>query len=71
MYYLLCFIGLLAIELAYFRIAAQFGITDRPNARSSHHKVTLRGGGIIFFFGAAAFFLASGGMYPWLSLIHI
>ena len=68
MYYLLCFIGLLAIELAYFRIAAQFGITDRPNARSSHHKVTLRGGGIIFFFGAAAFFLASGGMYPWFML---
>lgn len=68
MYYILCFIGLLAIELAYFSIARRTGITDTPNARSSHHSVTLRGGGIIFFFGAAAFFAASGWQYPWFML---
>ncbi len=39
-------------ELIYFRLADKFNIIDKPNARSSHSKVVLRGGGIIFGIGA-------------------
>lgn len=56
---------LVSAELLYFRIADKFNIIDKPNERSSHTKVVLRGGGIIFLFGAwlwAAFF---GLHYPW------
>jgi UDP-N-acetylmuramyl pentapeptide phosphotransferase/UDP-N-acetylglucosamine-1-phosphate transferase len=34
--------------LAYFRIADKYNIIDKPNERSSHTEVTIRGGGIIF-----------------------
>ena len=52
-------ISIIILELAYFRIADRFNIIDKPNERSSHKSITLRGGGIIFLFGAwlyAAFF---------------
>ena len=39
---------LLAAELVYFRIADHFNIIDKPNERSSHSNIVLRGGGIIF-----------------------
>ena len=39
---------LLAITLVYFRIADRFNIIDKPNQRSSHTQITIRGGGIIF-----------------------
>ena len=35
-------------ELAYFRIADKCNIIDKPNERSSHSTIVLRGGGIIF-----------------------
>jgi UDP-N-acetylmuramyl pentapeptide phosphotransferase/UDP-N-acetylglucosamine-1-phosphate transferase len=42
-------IGLLiGIELFYFKIANTYNIIDKPNSRSSHTSITLRGGGIIF-----------------------
>lgn len=50
---------LLAAELVYFRIADRFNIIDKPNQRSSHSSIVLRGGGIIFVLGLwiwAAFF---------------
>ena len=56
---------LVLAELLYFRIADKFNIIDKPNERSSHTRVVLRGGGVIFLFGAwlwAAFF---GVHYPW------
>jgi UDP-N-acetylmuramyl pentapeptide phosphotransferase/UDP-N-acetylglucosamine-1-phosphate transferase len=34
--------------LFYFRLAVQFKIIDKPNQRSSHSRITIRGGGIIF-----------------------
>ena len=46
--YLIIAILLLAAELVYFRVADRFNIIDRPNERSSHSTVVLRGGGIIF-----------------------
>ena len=54
MYYLLILVLLFLAELFYFRVADRCNIIDKPNERSSHTKVTLRGGGIIFYFGAFA-----------------
>lgn len=39
---------LLAAELIYFRIADKCNIIDKPNERSSHSSIVLRGGGVIF-----------------------
>lgn len=68
MFYLIVLVLLFAAELFYFRVADKCNIIDKPNERSSHTKVTLRGGGIIFYFGALAYFLASGFEYPWFML---
>jgi UDP-N-acetylmuramyl pentapeptide phosphotransferase/UDP-N-acetylglucosamine-1-phosphate transferase len=57
---------LLVTELVYFKIANHFNIIDRPNERSSHKRITLRGGGIIFYFGVLYYFLLNGFHYPWL-----
>ncbi len=57
--YLIITVLLLAAELVYFRIADKCNIIDKPNQRSSHSSIVLRGGGIIFVLGLwiwAAFF---------------
>ena len=46
--YLLIAVVLLLAELLYFRIADYFNIVDKPNERSSHSRIVLRGGGVIF-----------------------
>ena len=48
MMYALMFVLLLVAELLYFRIADKFNIIDKPNERSSHSSIVLRGGGVIF-----------------------
>ena len=63
--YPLIFVLLLVIELLYFRIADKFNIIDKPNERSSHTSVVLRGGGIIFLIGAWVWSLFYGFHYPW------
>ena len=68
MYYCILLILLFLTELLYFRIADKFNIIDKPNERSSHTRITLRGGGIIFYFGALAFFLTNHLEYPWFIL---
>lgn len=40
---------LFAIELLYFRIAKHYQIIDKPNDRSLHTNITIRGGGIIYW----------------------
>lgn len=47
---------LMIIMLLYFKIADHFNIIDKPNQRSSHTEITLRGGGIIFWFSALLYF---------------
>lgn len=42
------FLILLVLELLYFKIADRFNIIDKPNERSSHSTIVLRGGGIVF-----------------------
>lgn len=50
--------------LFYFRLAVQFKIIDRPNQRSSHSRITIRGGGIIFPIAIFLQALFSGFQYP-------
>ena len=62
-----CFIFglLLMLELLYFRIADKFNIIDKPNERSSHSTIVLRGGGIIFMLGLWIWVAFFGLGYPW------
>ena len=46
--YLIIAVILVAAELCYFKIADHFNIIDKPNQRSSHTRIVLRGGGVIF-----------------------
>ena len=68
MYYLVILVLLFLAELFYFKLADKCNIIDKPNERSSHTKVTLRGGGIIFYFGALVYFLTNHWEYPWFIL---
>lgn len=56
---------LLLLELVYFRVADQLNIIDKPNLRSSHTTITLRGGGIIFLFSAWVAAFLDGFAYPY------
>lgn len=66
MIYCVEFIILLAIEILYFRIADKCNIIDKPNERSSHSTIVLRGGGIIFMLGLWIWAVLFGFGYPWL-----
>ena len=46
--YIIIAVLLLAAELLYFKIADKCNIIDKPNERSSHSTIVLRGGGVIF-----------------------
>ena len=59
------FVILLALELLYFRIADKCNIIDKPNERSSHSTIVLRGGGIIFMLGLWIWTAFFGLGYPW------
>lgn len=52
-------------ELIYFRIADKCNIIDKPNERSSHSTIVLRGGGIIFLIGVWIWSAFFGFQYPW------
>ena len=45
------------IELIYFKVAIEYNIVDKPNVRSSHNYITIRGGGIIFQIVGMFFFV--------------
>ncbi len=65
MVYCVLFVLLLLAELVYFKIADKFNIIDKPNERSSHSSIVLRGGGIIFLIGAWIWSAFFGFPYPW------
>lgn len=48
MNYIIIILVLFSLELIYFKIADKYNIIDKPNHRSSHSSITLRGGGILF-----------------------
>lgn len=68
MIFAVIFVLLVLLELAYFRVADRFNIIDKPNLRSSHKEVTLRGGGVIFLFGVWLYAIFFGLQYPWFIL---
>ena len=57
--YGIIFMILLVLELVYFKIADKCNIIDKPNERSSHSTIVLRGGGIIFMLGLWVWCIAS------------
>ena len=63
--YGIIFVTLLVLELVYFQIADKFNIIDKPNERSSHSTIVLRGGGIIFMLGLWIWSAFYGFSYPW------
>lgn len=65
MIYITIFFLLLIAELVYFRIADKCNIIDKPNERSSHSSIVLRGGGIIFLIGVWVWSGFFGFPYPW------
>lgn len=56
---------LFVAELVYFKIADKCNIIDKPNERSSHSTIVLRGGGIIFLVGVWMWSVFYGFQYPW------
>lgn len=62
--YLISLIVLVIIMLTYLKIAKRFEIVDKPNHRSSHEIVTIRGGGIVFPISVFMYFIYSGFEYP-------
>jgi UDP-GlcNAc:undecaprenyl-phosphate GlcNAc-1-phosphate transferase len=63
----LIFIALFLAELFYFRIADRFNIIDKPNERSSHTQITIRGGGIIFPIAWILYSVMHGFAFPFLT----
>lgn len=63
--YGIIFVILLVLELVYFKIADKCNIIDKPNERSSHSTIVLRGGGIIFMLGLWIWSAFYGFSYPW------
>lgn len=51
--------------LVYFRFADHFNIIDKPNERSSHKGIIIRGGGIIFYLAILLYSIFYGFQYIW------
>lgn len=66
MTYIIVFILLVTLSFGYYKLADRFNIIDKPNHRSSHTQITIRGGGIIFYISLLIFFITSGFEYPYL-----
>ena len=59
---------LFCLEVVYFKIADRFNIIDKPNERSSHSSIVLRGGGIIFMLSLWIWSAFFGFQYVWFLL---
>ena len=57
---------LVVLEVCYFMVADRFNIIDKPNERSSHTRIVLRGGGIIFTIALWIWSVWYGFNFPWL-----
>lgn len=63
--YTIIFVLLVVVELVYFKIADKCNIIDKPNQRSSHSNIVLRGGGIIFALSTLAWVGLQGAHGDW------
>ncbi len=61
--YWIIFLILSVLSLIYLKIATYFRIIDKPNHRSSHSNITIRGGGILFFISVLLFFILNDFQY--------
>ena len=68
MVYVIIFALLLVAELVYFKIADKYNIIDKPNERSSHSSIVLRGGGIIFSLSMLVWFAVTSVTGEWTSV---
>lgn len=66
MNYLLLLIVFFIVETVYFKIADKYNIIDKPNERSSHSVITIRGGGVLFPLAALLWFLLNDFNYPYM-----
>ncbi|MEE9409172.1 MAG: UDP-GlcNAc--UDP-phosphate GlcNAc-1-phosphate transferase [Polaribacter sp.] len=66
--YISIFIILTIASFIYLKLAIKFKIIDKPNQRSSHTKITVRGGGIIFPIAILLFFFFNDYEYPYFVL---
>lgn len=57
---------IVVLELLYFKVADHYNIIDKPNERSSHKRIVLRGGGIIFTIALWIWSIVYGFQCPWL-----
>ena len=64
-YYLFLLVLCAVAEVFYFRIADKFNIIDKPNERSSHSSITIRGGGVVFSVAGVAMAIYSAFFMPW------
>jgi UDP-GlcNAc:undecaprenyl-phosphate GlcNAc-1-phosphate transferase len=64
--YLMIIFCLIIILLVYFKLADRFNIIDKPNERSSHTKVTIRGGGVLFPISIVLWSIVSGVFNPFI-----
>ena len=55
--YLIVFAVLAILSYVYLKLAIKYKIIDKPNQRSSHTKITVRGGGILFILAIILFFI--------------
>lgn len=65
-FYLISPVILLIALMIYFKIADHFNIIDKPNERSSHTYLTIRGGGVVFTFATFMWFLFYGQNQYWI-----
>ena len=56
---------LVVAELVYFKVADHYNIIDKPNERSSHSTIVLRGGGVIFTIGMLVWVGLQGAHGDW------
>lgn len=65
MTYIIILVLLVLAELLYFKIADHFNIIDKPNERSSHSSIVLRGGGVIFSLAMVAWAVMTAVQGEW------
>jgi UDP-N-acetylmuramyl pentapeptide phosphotransferase/UDP-N-acetylglucosamine-1-phosphate transferase len=66
--YLYILIILIFLSFVYLKLAVKFKIIDKPNQRSSHSNITIRGGGIIFSIAILLFSLFNNFQYHYFTL---
>ncbi len=69
--YFVVFVILVFMLKGYFILADRYNIIDKPNERSSHSHLTIRGGGILFAAAGVIWFLFYGFNNPWIIIAVI